>query len=106
MIRKESAYDIDQEIKETEAKLEELRGKRNQLSMMSPEQRVAIFLHDHTCHADHNGGECGWGYEISSKDGHNWNGSSHKRHLAKAVELVKLVGEETAVQVVNILKGL
>lgn len=104
-MRKESAYDIDQEIKETEAKLEELRGKRNKLSMMSPEQRVAIFLHDHTCHADHNDGHCGWGYEVTAKGGHSWDGSAHKRYFEKAEKLVELIGEETAIQVVNILKG-
>ena len=86
--------DIDKEIADAESKLASLKLRKVRLQQMTPEQKVAVKLHDLFCHSNHTDG-CGWLYEV--RDGiHDWRGD-HESYLQKATKLVALIDEDVDV---------
>lgn len=80
---------------------QELASAKKAMSMLTPEQRIAVRLHDLTCRWNHTDG-CGWFYEFNNKQ-HDWNGSAHKAALEKARKLlIRCAGSyERAEEVMN-----
>lgn len=80
-----------QSIQNLEAELVKLKGQQQQLeatiraekaALLSPEESIAVQLHDLCCQHNHTDG-CGWFYEISNGI-HDWGGQTHKRWLHTA----------------------
>lgn len=68
------------------------QDRRNELlakyrSMLSEEQQLAIFLHQHLCTANHTDG-CSWGYEIHGVI-EDWEGYAHKKYLEMAKRMIE-----------------
>lgn len=85
-----------------------LAAAQDEMNGMTPEQRIAIRLHDTTCRWNHTDG-CGWFYEFKDKQ-HDWSGSSHKSYLEKAFKLINRCGgcarAEAALDASALLGGL
>lgn len=76
-----------QELIESLEKLEaHIEKEQKILEALSPEERLAVRLHESKCTWNHTDG-CGWYYEIE-KGVHDWNGSSHGTYLQKARKLI------------------
>lgn len=97
--------DIDKEIIEAEANLAALKTKKANREKLTPEQNVAILLHDLLCRSEH-AQDCGWFYEIDSKhEVHDWSRYAHKWALDRAVAVVSAVGVEAATKFILAIKG-
>ena len=69
-------------IAQLKAEIEKLQAEQDAFDRQTPEEKLAITLHELLCHANHTDG-CGWFYDI--KDGiHNWNSDGHARYMHKA----------------------
>lgn len=86
----------------------DIEKEQKNLESLSPEERIAVQLHDAKCTWNHTDG-CGWYYEVS-KGVHNWSGSSHAAYLRSAQKLVHICGDyNKAQEVLNsfvLVKGL
>lgn len=97
--------DLEKEIAEKTAKLEQLKKAEAELESLGPEYKLAIKLHDSHCKWNHTDG-CSWHYEI--KNGvHDWFGHAHNEWLKKArlfmSELkAENISEEVAFKVIKI----
>lgn len=80
--------DLSSQISALEAQLADLRCQKTiqdqEALRRTPEQNLAIELHDALCTQNHTDG-CGWHYEIQ-KGVHNWSGSEHAHWLGKATK--------------------
>ncbi|MFA5407283.1 MAG: hypothetical protein WC343_00760 [Bacilli bacterium] len=90
---------VYEQIAEHEDALEKLYAERDELEKMTPRQRLAVYIHEKTCHHDHIE-TCAWFYEID-EDGHNWDGFSHKRMLTVADTLLEGVDVGTAKKLID-----
>lgn len=79
--------EIQAEIDRLEAELKRIQMEKKKLE--SPLQELAILLHDKLCRWNHTDG-CGWYYQISNENGHDWCGYEHGRYLTKARNISKL----------------
>ena len=94
---------IDDEIRKMHKKINELEEKKNMIQMLTPEQRVADYIHESRCHMNHTDC-CPWHYEF--EDGiAQWEDSAHKHYLDKAIALLSIEGmtEEKAIEVLDVL---
>lgn len=82
--------------------LEELEEVKRAEATLTPEQMLAIEIHNINCHYEHTE-TCGWFYEIRNKV-HNWDDWTHKRYLEKAVALREEFPEMTAEAVIRIIE--
>jgi uncharacterized protein YecT (DUF1311 family) len=90
----ENSQKIRTEVEELEAKLrramERLDAAEQAEAALSEEQRLAVELHELTCHANHTDG-CGWFYEQIAKQ-HDWGGITHVSYLRCADRLLVRAG--------------
>lgn len=93
--------DIDDEIKETENKLETLKLRKARLATQTPEQRVASAFHSLFCHYNHTDG-CSWLYEQKNHID-DWNADTHISWLEKAEKFVDEMGANAAIEAVEAL---
>lgn len=89
---------IDEEIRETEKKLNVLKDEKLGLEMSDPACELAIFLHDMTCRYDHTEG-CGWFYEIKNGK-HDWSRYAHQQELRRARKLLEITDADTIKKIV------
>ena len=83
----EHIYNVtDEDIKVVDDHLNRLKETKNRQDTLEPAPKIAIYLHDNLCIANHADG-CGWHYEIS-RGIHNWIGNEHKTWLCRARKLV------------------
>lgn len=62
---------------------------------LSPEQLLAIQLHDAQCPWNHTDA-CGWYYGIEQGGIHDWTEYSHAMYLEKAHKLISILGDVDA----------
>ena len=80
--------DLKSQISALEDQLENLRRQKaiedRAQAQLTPEQKLAIHLHEALCHHNHTDG-CGWHYEIDKNKVHSWaKGSTHEGWLSRA----------------------
>jgi len=90
---KDRLAEIENEKRELEAKL---RIEEN----LTPEKKLAVYLHEKFCAANHTDG-CGWFYE---KGNDIWNGHMHSYWLKEAKILIIFLKKINFVQVFKDLK--
>lgn len=104
-----SISSIEQEIARQNLNIKKLEKQLREFKDLSPNKKLAISLHELSCHWNHTDG-CGWYYEF--KDGqHDWQGSSHGSYLSKAEKLIGKCTEcniapDTAMQIISMAKGI
>lgn len=99
-----SIQKIDKELDSLRQSINELESRKEAVTSMSAEHRVACIIHESTCHLDHIE-YCGWYYEIDNGI-HDWsNGYAHKKYLEKAVKLLEIDGVNEK-NIVDILEAL
>ena len=78
---------------------DEIENAINDLGKLSPEQRIAIRIHELTCYSrstsDHHSGFCGW------KD-NDWDADANQKYLTEARFLLSLLTEEQIYKVTEI----
>jgi hypothetical protein len=99
--------DLSSQITALEDQLMNLRRQKmiedEAAKQLTPDQKLAIQLHDALCHHNHTDG-CGWHYEIKNKV-HEWSrGSTHDGWLSRARKishfcLTKNVPVDTAIDI-------
>jgi len=89
--------DIDNQIKELESKIQELKAEKKRLSLMPENQRLAEAIHSKQCHWNHTDG-CGWYYE-------KWDSPSYSKneYLKKANAMLAEMSFEQAMKVIKFL---
>lgn len=93
---------IDDEIKEKEEQLRELKLRKKKLeAKVEPRHEVAQMLHSLFCHSEHTE-SCGWFYEMEDKID-DWSRSTHGRYLDKADRFIRLLGIDQAKKALNAL---
>lgn len=94
---------IDDEIRKMRQKISELEEKKNMIQMLTPEQRVADYIHESMCHMNHIDC-CSWHYEFKNGIA-QWEEHAHKIYLDKAIALLSVEGmtEEKAIAVLDAL---
>jgi hypothetical protein len=95
------------EIEKLEEQIAKLKAEDDAFNALTPEQQLAITLHDLLCRHNHADG-CGWYYEIS-KGIHDWAGSAHGVYMQKALKLRCFCNErgsttETAIDLFRLIK--
>ncbi len=75
----------EQKIEALEKELARLKELRDEEAGWTVYQRLAVRLHDETCHHNHTDG-CSWYYEIS-QGRHDWNASEHIKQLSKVARI-------------------
>lgn len=101
---------LDQQIRDAEEKLNQLRNQRQRIDQLSAEQRLADYIHGRMCHADHTD-QCGYYYddwipgvpETRYTRENNANGIERMRWYEKAHALLRDFRYDLCVQVVDIL---
>jgi hypothetical protein len=101
--------DIERKIVQNREEAIALAAELLALPKYTPEQELAIQLHDSQCIHNHTDG-CGWFYEFSNKK-ELWDGRDHQHWLGKARRLSAIcsahnVGVDDALTIINSLKGL
>ena len=92
-----SVQQLDEEIQKAEKKLDDLREERDHFNSLAPRYRIATFLHEALCQANHTDG-CGWYYN------ENWNEWSRKKYLKMADGFLAIIGENEIKKIVQVLK--
>lgn len=100
---------LQEQIKQKEAELAELKLRIEQEQKLSDDEKLAIQLHDILCTWNHTDG-CSWHYELNNNV-HDWNGHAHKEYLRKAVKLRNaleplIISTKDALQIFKIVKKL
>jgi hypothetical protein len=83
-----SKEQISKEIQELEAKLVAAKQKLNNFNRLTTQQKIAIMLHDNTCHSNHTD-VCGWCYEVNGEGNHDFNGGAHRYYLQKTENILE-----------------
>lgn len=99
--------DFEQEIANHKKAIEDLLAEKEAFEKKTPDQRLAIALHDALCRWNHTDG-CGWFYEVY-KDVDDWTGHAHARWLENANKVRGLLpgmDGETIVRVSRAIKNL
>jgi len=89
--------ELDEEIKEYEEKIKELKKEKKRKSNLPDDQRLAEALHEKQCHWAHED-QCGWFYESWEKPGYSRN-----EYLEKAQKMLSEMSFEQAMKVVKYL---
>lgn len=88
---------IDDQIKELETKIQELKTEKKRLALMPENQRLAEAIHSKQCHFAHED-QCGWYYE-------KWDSPSYSKneYLKKANAMLAEMSFEQAMKVIKFL---
>lgn len=96
-----SIESLESEILYKETEIAELKQQIEALKSLTPEQQLAIFIHDQMCRHNHIDG-CSWYYEIE-RDIHSWDESEHQKYLHKADDLLYEVDLDIAKKFITVL---
>jgi len=88
---------LEEEIKEKECELAELKRRKIKFDCMTQEQRLATKLHERFCHFNHTD-QCGWFY---CED--DWSQSAQKNYIEKAEKILLIVKYETMLEILSVL---
>ncbi len=99
--------DFEAKIAEHRRQIAELEAEQAAFQAMTPNQQLAITLHDVLCNWNHTDG-CGWFYEVH-KGVDDWHGHAHASWLQRATKIRGLLPdftEQEIMKVVRAVKGL
>ena len=80
--------EIAEDVAELKAEMVRLTDGKTKFLEQTPEQMLAITLHDTLCRHNHTDG-CGWHYELDD-DKHMWTRSTHRHWHANATQMIRL----------------
>ena len=101
------------EIKKLEEQLNKLKAEAVAFDNLTPDQKMAVALHDMLCRHNHTDG-CGWYYEMKygqhNEQVDDWDGPEHGVYMQKALMLRGFCRErslttETAIDLFTLIRG-